>query len=331
MITYARKPRALALIHVALTAIAAAGGPAPALAADAYPARPVRVVVPYTPGGSNDFVARLVAPRLSSAWKQPVIVDNRPGGGSLLGSELVARAAPDGYTLLVTSGALAVSVNLQRLPFDPVKDLAPVALMAQMPYVLGVSPVLPVKTARDLVAMAKAKPGGLAFGSSGTGTSTHLTAELFKSMARIDMLHVPYKGGGPALTALAGNEVQVLFNVVSGLLPQVRAGRVRGIGVSSHERIPVAPELPTIAESGVPGFYSVSGYTAFAPAGTPTAVISKINAEINSALKDPAVQERFRALGVTALSGEPALLGQFLKSEIARWGKLIREAGIKIQ
>lgn len=303
--------------------------PAASAQPDSYPNKPVRVVVPYAAGGSNDVVSRVITPKLSEAWKQSIIVDNRAGAGSLIGTEIVVRSVPDGYTLLATSGALAINVSLYRLSFDPLKDLAPVAFMAQMPYVLAVHPSLPVKSTLDLIGYAKANPGKLSFASSGTATATHLTGEMFKSMAKIDLLHVPYKGGGPALNAIIGNEVQVIFNVVTGTLPHVRSGRLRALAVSSAKRADVAPELPTISESGLPGFDVVSGYTVYAPAGTPRSIINRINSGINNALRQPDMKERFLTLGVTPIISSPESLTTYLKSEISRWGKIIKEMNIK--
>ena len=303
--------------------------PATAAQPELYPNKPVRVVVPYAAGGSNDVVSRTITPKLSEAWKQSIIVDNRAGAGSLIGTEIVVRSVPDGYTLLATSGALAINVSLYRLSFDPLKDLAPVAFMAQMPYVLAVHPSLPVKSTLDLIGYAKANPGKLSFASAGTATATHLTGEMFKSMAKVDLLHVPYKGGGPALNAIVGNEVQVIFNVVTGTLPHVRSGRLRALAVSSAKRADVAPELPTISESGLPGFDVVSGYTIYAPAGTPRSIISRINSGINNALRQPDMKERFLMLGVTPIISSPESLTVYLKSEISRWGKIIKEMNIK--
>ncbi len=303
--------------------------PAASAQPDSYPNKPVRVVVPYTAGGSNDVVSRAITPKLSEAWKQSIIVDNRAGAGSLIGTEIVVRSVPDGYTLLATSGALAINVSLYRLSFDPLKDLAPVAFMAQMPYVLAVHPSLPVKSTLDLIGYAKTNPGKLSFASAGTATATHLTGEMFKSMAKVDLLHVPYKGGGPALNAIVGNEVQVIFNVVSGTLPHVRSGRLRALAVSSAKRADVARELPTINESGLPGFDVVSGYTVYAPAGTPRSIISRINSGINNALQQPDMKERFLILGVTPIISSPESLTAYLKSEISRWRKIIKEMNIK--
>ena len=296
-----------------------------------YPSKPIRIVVPFTPGGSNDLLGRVLAQKLNEAWGQPVIIDNRPGAGSTIGIELVVRAAPDGYTLLTTSGGIAINVSLYRLSFNPVTDLAPVALLAQMPYLLAVHPALPAQSTRELIILAKAQPGKLTFSSSGAGTSSQLAMEMFKSLAKIDVLHVPYKGGGPAVTALAGGEVQITFNVITGTLPQARAGRIRALAVSSAARVEIAPELPTVAESGLPGFEAIAWYNMFAPAGTPRGIVNRINAEVNRLLAQPEVRERLLALGVAPFTGTPEALGDYLKSEVARWAKVIREAGIKLE
>ena len=291
---------------IALMAFSMAlASPVAAAQPDRYPDKPIRIVVPFTPGGSNDLVGRVLAQKFSESWGQAVIIDNRAGGGSTIGIEMVVRAAPDGYTLLVTSGGIAINVTLYRLPFNPVKDLAPVALLAQMPYLLAVHPSLPVKSTLELINLAKAQPGKLAYASSGAGTSSHLTMEMFRSLAKIDMLHVPYKGGGPAVNALIGGEVQVIFNVITGTLQQVQAGKLRALGVSSAKRVEVAPDLPTVAESGLPGFEVIAWYNMFAPAGTPRSIVNQINAEVNRRLEQPQVRERFLSLGVVPLSGTP--------------------------
>jgi len=298
---------------------------------DRYPVKPIRMVVPFTPGGSNDLLGRVLAQKLHATWGQPAIVDNRPGGGSTIGIETVVRAVPDGYTLLLTSGGIASNVSLYKLSFNPVKDLAPVALLAQMPYLLAVHPSVPAKSALELINLAKAQPGKFTFASSGVGTSSHLTGEMFRLQAKIDMLHIAFKGGGPAVNAVIGGEVQVIFNVITGTLPYARSGKLRALGVSTSKRIEVAPDLPTIAESGLPGYEVIAWYNLFAPAGTPRPVINKINAEINRILQQPDVRERLLTLGVIPLSGTPEALGDYLQFEITRWAKLIREAGIKAE
>jgi len=300
-------------------------------AADAYPAKPVRVIVPYAAGGSNDAVLRVLGPKLTELWKQPVVIDNRAGGGSLTGTILAARAAPDPYTLLATSGALAIAAALNRLPFDPRAALTPLTLMAQMPYVLVVHPSLPVKSTRELIALARANPGKYSFGSAGTATATHLVGEMFKASAGVDLLHVPYKGGGPAINALLGNEVQILFNVVTGTLPHVRSGRLRALAVTSAKRADAAPELPSISEAGVPGFDVVSTYTLFGPAHMAPGIVRQINSTMNSALAQEDTKELFSRLGVSAVIDTPDALARFLNSEIARWRQVVTARHIRAE
>jgi tripartite-type tricarboxylate transporter receptor subunit TctC len=303
---------------------------AAAVEADRYPVKPIRIVVPFPPGGSNDLLGRVISQKFNEAWGQPAIIDNRPGGGSTIGIEVVVRAAPDGYTLLTTSGGIAINVSLYKLPFNPVTDLTPVALLAQMPYLLTVNPSLPAKSVQDIINLAKAQPGKLVYSSSGAGTSAHLTMEMFNSAAKLSMLHVPYKGGAPAVSAVMSGEAQMTFNVITGTLPHVRSGKLRGIAVSSAKRAEVAPEIPSVSESGVPGFEVIAWYNMFAPARTPRSIVNRLNGELNRMLLQPDVRERFRTLGVTPLSGTPEDLGNLLKSEIARYAKLIRAAGIKL-
>lgn len=298
--------------------------------ADRYPNRPIRVVVPFTPGGSNDLIGRIIGQKLTEAWGQPVIIDNRPGGGSTIGVQVVVNAAPDGYTLLTTSGGIATNVSLYKLPYDPRKDLAPVALLAQMPYLIAAHPGLAAKSAQDLIALARAQPGKIAFSSSGAGTSSHLAAEMFKSAAKINMLHVPYKGGGPAVNAVVSGEVQITFNVITGPLPMVRANKLRAIAVTGAKRAEAAPEIPTVAESGIPGFEMIAWYNTFAPAKTPAAITNRLNAEINRILGEPDVREKLGTQGVTPMTGTPADLSKYLNLEVDRWARVIREAGIKL-
>lgn len=306
-------------------------GPASGAAVEAYPLRPIRIVVPFTPGGSNDLVARVLSQKFHEAWGQPVIIDNRPGGGSTIGIDMVVRAAADGYTLLSTSGGIAINVSLYKLPFNPIKDLSPVILLAQMPYLLGVHPSLPVKSARDLVNLARAQPGKLVFASSGAGTSAHLAMEMFRYMTKIELLHVPYKGGGPAVTAVMSGEAQGVFNVITGVLPHARSGKLRALAVSSAKRAEVAQEIPTIAESGVPGYEVIAWYNVFTPARTPRPVIDKINGEINRMLQMAEVRDRFQTLGVAPLGGTPEVLGKYLEFEVTRWAKLIKETGVTLK
>jgi tripartite-type tricarboxylate transporter receptor subunit TctC len=314
-----------------LAAVTLAAGLAGTAYAQSYPTKAVRMVVPFPAGGGTDILARPLAQKLHEAWGQPVLVDNRAGAGSTIGNAIVARAAPDGYTLLLMSASLSVVPSIYRkLPYDTLKDLAPIALLMHTPYVLVVHPSMPVKSVKDLIRLAKAKPGQISYGSAGAGTITHFTDELFKSMAKVDILHVPFKGGAPSLAALMSGEVQMAMNVMPEVLPHVRAGgRMRALGVSSAKRMEQTPDLPTIAEAGVPGFESVVWFILLAPTGTPPAIITKVNGDVNRILRDPELLELYRNLGYGPLGGTPETAGEHLKREIARWAKVAKEAGIK--
>ncbi len=295
-----------------------------------YPVKPIRIVNPLTPGGAVDIVARPIAQKLSEAWGQPVIIENRPGAGTTIGTEAVVRAAPDGYTLLAASAAISVNVSLYRnLSFDPVKDLAPVALVVQTPHILAVHPSVPARSVRELISLAQAKPGEVVYASLGAGTSTHLTMEMFKSLAKINMLHVPYKGATPAVIAILGGEVHAIFNPPSAILPQARTGKLRALAVSSARRAEIAPELPTVAESGLPGFEVIVWFAIFAPAETPRGIVAQLNAEINRILQQAEVRERFLAVGMIPVGGTPDALGDYLKLEVARWAAVVKAAGVK--
>jgi tripartite-type tricarboxylate transporter receptor subunit TctC len=314
-------------------AVALAG---PALAgtqAAGYPIRPIRLIVPLAPAGSTDIVARIVGQKFNDAWGQPVIVDNRPGGGTTIGSALVARAQPDGYTLLFASVSLATTVPLySNLPYDPVKDFSPIGTVGQSFYVLAVHPSVPVHSMQDLVALARAKPGQVSYASAGAGTITHLTVELFISHVKIDVLHVPFKGGAPALVALLGGQVQMIFNPIAEILPHVKAGgKVRTLAVTSATRSPDLPDVPTLAESGLPGFSVTPRSAIYAPAGTSRAIVNQLNAELNRALQQADMRERLQNNGLVPVGSTPAELGEYLKSEIARWTKVVKEAGIKVE
>jgi tripartite-type tricarboxylate transporter receptor subunit TctC len=319
------------MVHCAAAALALSFTAAAVHAQHKYPTRPIRVVVPLPPAGTTDIAARIVTQKLSEALGQPVIIDNRPGAGTTLGSALVARAAPDGHTLLFASISLATTVPLYRnLPYDPVRDFAPIAPIGQSLYVVAVHPSVPVKSVQELIALAKSKPGQVSYASAGTGTITHLTVELFISRVKIEMLHVPFKGGAPALAALVSGQVQAIFNPIAEILPQVRAGgKVRTLAVTSPQRAPDLPDVPTLAESGLPG-YSVTPWSGiYAPAGTPPGIVNRLNAEINRMMQQPEVRERILSTGLVPVGGTPAELGNYLKSEIARWTKVVKEAGIK--
>jgi tripartite-type tricarboxylate transporter receptor subunit TctC len=294
-----------------------------------YPSRPVRLVNPYAPGGGVDIVARVVAQRLGETLGQAFVVDNRPGGGTAIGTHIVVRAPADGYTLLATTSALAMNAALAReLPFDPVADLAPVALIVQAPNLLAVHPSVPVKNVQELIQLARAKPGQITYGSSGVGTPTHLQMELFKSLAQVDLLHVPYKGGGPSASALIGGEVNVGFITIAGILQHAQAGRSRVLAVGGAKRLEIAPDIPTVIEAGVPGFDVVVWFGLFAPARTNAAIVRRLNAEVNRALARSDVRDTFRTNDLIPLGGPPEALGNTLKSELARWKKVVAEARI---
>ncbi len=321
----------LLMVHCAAVAFALPFTAAAVHAQQKFPTRPIRVVVPLPPAGTTDIAARIVTQELSKALGQPVIIDNRPGAGTTLGSALVARATPDGHTLLFASISLATTVPLYRnLPYDPVKDFSPIAPIGQSLYVVAVHPSVPVKSVQELIALAKSKPGQVSYASAGTGTITHLTVELFISRVKIEMLHVPFKGGAPALSALVSGQVQAIFNPIAEILPQVRAGgKVRTLAVTSPKRAPDIPDVPTLAESGLPGFSVTPWSGIYAPAGTPPGIVNRLNAEINRMMQQTEVRDRILSTGLVPVGGTPADLGNYLKSEIARWTKVVKEAGIK--
>ena len=295
-----------------------------------YPVRPIRMIVAYPPGGGTDIVGRMMAQKLGENLGQTVVVDNRGGATGNIGTELAARATPDGYTLLMGNVAPnAINVSLfKKLPFDPVKDFAPVSLVAVTPNILVGQPSLPVKTVKDLVALAKAKPGALNFPSAGVGSSSHLAGEMLKTLAGIDMVHVPYKGGGPALIALLSGQVQIMFATLPAAMPHVKSGKLRPVAVTTSRRSQALPELPTIAESGVSGYEAATWYGLLAPAGTPKAIVGRLHAEIVKILATD-TRQFLMAQGFEPAGTAPAEFAGYIKSEIAKWGKVIRDAGIK--
>src|SRR5712691_441959 len=300
--------------------------------AQAWPTRFVRLIVPFPPGGGTDAIARVVAGKLSDIWGQQMVVENRGGGGANIGTEAVARADPDGYTMLLTSMPLAVNRFLYpSLNYDPVGDLAPVSLICDYPNVMAVPVSSPARSVADFIAHAKANPGKITFASSGYGTSVHLSGELFKRMAGIEMLHVPYRGAGPALNDLLPGRVDVMFNNIGAVLPLIQGDKLRGLAVTTAKRTPAAPHLPTIAESGVPGFDVSSWYALFAPARTPPDIIGKMHADIVAALADPVTKERLEQLGVVVVGSTPEELAHHLKAEMDKWGPIIKAAGISIR
>lgn len=296
---------------------------------DAYPSKPVRLVVPATAGGGIDLFARLIAAKLQQAWDHPIIVDNRPGGGQTIGTELVAKAAPDGYTLLVGANAHAVLPSLYRkLSFDPVRDFAPITLLGTSPNVLVTHLSLPARTLKELIALARSKPGQINYGSSGNGGTGHLAMERLKSMARINLVHVPYKTNAPLLTALLSGEVAAGMGQIVVIAPQVRAGHLRALGVSSRRRSPALPNVPTIAESGIAGFEAVAWFGVLAPAHTPSHIIDKLNAEIVRIMKLPDVSGRLTAEGVDVVGSSVDQFATIIKADVDTWGKTVRTLGI---
>jgi len=297
-----------------------------------YPQRTVKMVVPFPAGGPTDILARVLAQKLAERWGQPVIVDNKPGAGGAIGSDLVAKAAPDGYTLLMaTSSTHSIGPALQKLPYDPVRDFAPVGQVSNATNVLLVSPKLGVTSVKELIALAKSKPGQLNFASSGVGTIPHLTGEKFNLMAGVELQHVPYKGTGLSIPDLANGQVAVLFDSIVTALNYVKTGSVRALAISSPKRSPLAPDLPTMAEAGLPGFESETWFGLFAPAGTPKDIIARISADTASALKAPDVRERFAAAGAEPVGSTPEQFAERMRADTARWAEVIKAAHVKVE
>jgi len=304
---------------------------APALHAQPFPSKPIRIIVPYPPGGGVDIMARLVASKLPDRIGQQVIVDNRPGGGTVIGTELLARSAPDGYTLMMANIAFGANPALhKKLPYDTEKDFTPVGLVALLPSFLVVHPSLPVKSLRELVALAKARPGELSYASAGNGSLLHLTMERFKNAAGINLVHVPYKGAAPALSDVLGGQLAIMFIPGPPALGHIKAGKLRALAVSSAQRLSLMPQVPTIAESGYPGFEIYDWEGLIAPAGTPAAVISKLNAEVNHIVGAPDVKQRVEDQCATAAGSTPAELGARIASEIALWHKVVKASGMAV-
>ena len=305
-----------------------AAGPAAAQPA-AYPSKPIRIVVPYPPGGFNDTLARTVGARLQTVWGQPVTVDNKPGGGTVIGTDAVAKSAPDGYTLFIMPFAFAVNPSIfKKLPYDPAKDFAPITLAATTPNLLVVGPELKVNSVAELLALARSKPGGLSYASTGTGSSNHLSMEKFKQMAGVDITHIPYKGSAPAVTDLIGGQVGLMFDNVPNVIQHIKAGKLKALAVTSAKRSPHVPDLPTVAEAGVPGFEVSVWFGIAAPGGTPAAIIDKLHAEIVRTLNLPEVRDKFFAQGVDVVGSTPAQFAVHLKEQIAMWAKVVKDAGV---
>lgn len=304
----------------------------PPVSAQSYPSRPVRFIVPFGAGGAVDILARAVGQKLTESWGQPVIVDNRPGAGGNLGAELAARAAPDGHTLLLGDAAHAISMSLyQKLPYNFAKDFAPVTLAAVTPLLVVVHPSVPATSVRELVQLARAKKGQIHFGSGGSGSSTHLAGELFKIQAGVDLVHVPYKGVPAAVPDLLSGQLAVVFLPLPVALPHVRGGKIRSIALTSAARSPILPDVPTVAESGVPGYDASTWYGMMVPAGSPRAIVERLHRDITGALKLPEINERLAGQGSRIVASSPAEFAAHISSEIAKWAKVVRATGARVE
>ena len=314
---------------VFVVAVAVHAQPAPG-GAQSYPTKTVRVIVGFAPGGSTDVTARIVAQKMSEAWRQQVIVDNRPGAGGNIGAELVAKAPPDGYTLLLaTTGVMAINQKLYRsMPYDAVRDFAPITQIGSLPLILIVHPSLPARSVKELIALAKARPGQLSYASSGVGGATHMTAEIFRMMTGIDIVHIPYKGSGQAMADLVGGQVPIAFDQISSSLPNVEAGKLRALAVTSAKRFASVPKLPTMSEAGVPGYDAVSWNGLAAPAGTPREVLVRVQTEVARIVQLPDIRDRFFKDGIEAVASTPEQFAAHIRSERTKWEKVVAAAGI---
>lgn len=322
------KVRATAIGSLFLLALAVC---ATFAAADDYPTRSIRLIIPFAPGGSNDVVGRIVANQLGQKLGKQVFVDNRAGAGGVLGSDLAAKAAPDGYTLLVVSIAHAVDPWLYKEPFDPVKDFVPVSIIATGTNVLTVNPNLPVHSVKELLDLAKQKPGFLNYASAGIGSFQHLSGELFKLMAGVNIVHVPYKGGGPAMLAVIAGEDQVMFSSIVQTLPNIQSGRLRALATGGEQRSPILPDLPTIGEAGVPGYVATNWWGIVAPAGTPAPIVERLHEAIAGSLDSADTKKFLDNEGAAPVHMSAAEFGQFIKAEIAKWGPVVKQAGMKAE
>jgi tripartite-type tricarboxylate transporter receptor subunit TctC len=299
---------------------------------DSYPNKPVRLIVAFPPGGSVDVVARLVAPRLSESLGQPVVVDNRSGASGNIGTEAAARAKPDGYTLLLHTIPFVANVHLYSpLPYDPINDFAPISLLSSSPSVLVVHPSVPARTVGELLRLAKSKPGALNYSAAGAGTNPHIAGELFAMLGNVDIVAIQYKGGGPALVAVLGGEIGITFPNISEAVQHVNAGRLRALGVTGAKRSAALPEVPTIAESGVPGYEFVTWHGMLAPRGTPPEIVSLLNDKLKGVLRSPELSARFAQMGLDVIASSPAEFSAHLKSELEKWGRVIRERHLRVE
>jgi tripartite-type tricarboxylate transporter receptor subunit TctC len=301
--------------------------------ANSYPQRPVRLIDPYTPGGGSGLIARFLSDKLAPIWGKQIVVDNRPGAGGAIGTEVATRAAPDGYTLLMgTSGSIGINPSMYpNLSYDPVRDLIAITQTSEQVNILVLHPSVKARSVQELVALAKAQPNTLNFSSAGRGATGHMAGELFKALARIDMSHIPYKGSSPAAVAVIAGEVQLMFGNALAVLPHVDSGKLKAIAVTSRERTRSLPDLPTVAESGVPGYEAMGWNGVFAPAGTPRAIVMKLNAGIRKVLEMPDVRERLESMGSNPVGGSPEQFGAYVKQEIERWGKVIRDNNLRAE
>jgi tripartite-type tricarboxylate transporter receptor subunit TctC len=317
------QPRLLGALSLTAALLAFADGSA---LAQKYPEKPIRLIVPFAPGGGTDVLARFMATHMSENLGVGVVVDNRPGAGGTLGADVASRAAPDGYAVLFTSASYSFNPSLYaKLGYDPVKDFAPVTLIAMVPHLLVVHPSMPVKNVKDLIALARKRSGEIRYGSGGVGSSIHLAGALFVSMTKLDMPHVPYKGGGPAMTGVLSGEVQVLFPTMQSAMPLVTAQRLRAIAISTDTRSPALPDLPTIAESGVPGYHATGWYGMLVPAGTAQAVVDRLHEAVTQVLGVPEIKKRLALEGASAVGSSPAEFDKFIREEITKWRKIIRD------
>lgn len=296
-----------------------------------FPTKPIRLVVPLAPGGGGDIVSRLIAQKISEPLGQAVVVDNRPGGSTIIGTEIVARSAPDGYTLVMATSSHGINPALHKLPYDPVKDFSGIAFIATSPMMLTVHPSVPAKTVQELVALAKARPGELNYGSSGAASIVHLAGELFNISAGVKTTHIPYKGTGPALNDLLAGHIQIMFASPVPTIPHVKTGRLRAIAMTSAQRAPAMPELPTVAEGGLPGFEAGTYFIVLGPANIPVPIVSRLNSAIVKAAQIPDVKEKLSSQGATIVAGSPQEAIGHLASEVARWQKVVKSAGITLQ
>ena len=317
------------LIAAALgLAVSVSAGGALAAARDNYPTKPIRLIVPFAPGGGTDIVARVMSQKLTDALGQSVVVDNRPGGGGTIGTETAVRAVPDGYTMIMVSGSYAANSALFKLPYDPVNDVQAIAQIGDTGFVVGLHPGVPARSIKELIALDKAKPGSFNYGSTGTGGITHLATELFNQMAGTKLVHVPYKGTGPALNDVLGGQIQLIFGSMPALVPQAKSGRIRGIAVTTAKRTNALPDVPTIAET-VPGYEAALWYAAWGPKGLPRSIIDRWNSEINRIIQTPDMKERMAGEGMEPAGGTPEAFQQVLKRDVEKWRQVVKAGNIK--